>query len=176
MNWKELWKELRGSVLTVLVLLGILAVVVYLPDILPTSSKSKVITEKWNVYLGHVGNYNVRISESKQYGSWDRMVHLTLPKEQELNDLGIPIAITGHDYNGDGRFDRLLIRKELSQGYNSVIFKDKVGRRWDPCVTDKNKVEPFSDEQVYAALHKLYSAINDVYNPDHQTVDWRPQA
>lgn len=128
--------------------------------------KSKPELEAWNVYNGELAAYHVEIDESMRDGIWTRMVHLEPVNGYEKPSPN-PFAITGHDNDGDGQFDRVFIRELSVNGYNSVVFTGRGKRIWEPCPADRGKVLPFTDEQVASAQTKLYLAMATVYNQKH---------
>ncbi len=128
--------------------------------------KSEPKLEAWNIYKGKLAAYRVEIDESMRGGVWTRLVHLEPVKGYE-EPMPNPFAITGHDDDGDGRFDRVFVREFSVNGYNSVAFTGKGERVWEPCPADKDKVQPFTDTQVASAQAQLYLAMATVHDQGH---------
>jgi hypothetical protein len=125
---------------------------------------------EWNLYNGVYAAYNVNIDESQYKGEFKfRMIHL-VPQGGLFSDKNLPNpqAITGHDLDGDGQFDRVFICS-AGGGFNSVLFTGNGDRVWEPCLADKNKVQPFTEQQVISAQAMLYAAMSEVYNTAHRT-------
>lgn len=128
-------------------------------------SKPEPKLEAWNIYRGELAAYRVEIDESMRGGVWTRLVHLEPVKDYE-EPTPNPFAITGHDYDGDGQFERVFIRELSVNGYNSVAFTGKGKRVWEPCPADKD-TQPFTDTQVASAQAQLYLAMATVHDQGH---------
>lgn len=143
--------------LSLLVLLAVSFGIVF---VVGCSKKSEKAV--YNVYGGTLGNYSVRVEETvKNNRVCEVSVHLELDARmiKDKGSISEPIAITGHDYDGDGRFDEIFIREKSADGYNSVYFTNKGTREWKPCSGDKDTAKPFTVEQVYSAQAQLYLAM-----------------
>lgn len=152
---------MKAIMKSLVVLLGVFAVAL-------TSGcrKSEPKLEAWNIYKGEFAAYHVVIDESMRGGVWTRLVHLEPTKGYE-EPTPNPFAITGHDYDGDGQFDRVFIRELSVNGYNSVAFTGKGKRAWELCPADKDKVQPFTDTQVASAQAQLYLAVATIHDQGH---------
>lgn len=128
-------------------------------------SKSESNLEAWNVYKGELGVYDVLIEEYMWDGTWTRLAHLH-PKGYDESAPN-PFAISGHDYNGDEQFDRLIIREFPESGLNSVSFETDGRQVWEPWPQNKELVQPFSVNQIDLALAQLNLAMNTIRNQDH---------
>jgi len=125
--------------------------------------------EAYNTYRGGFESYRVTIDETKEDDQRRYMVHLE-PANGYDEPHPAPFAITGHDYDGDGQFDRIFIRITSSDGSNAITFTGKGVRNWEPCIADEGEAQPFTDAQVALAQAKLYQALSQVYNTEHQVV------
>lgn len=114
-------------------------------------------------YTGEIDGFTVLITETQREGEHvQQIVHLyaKVPGSTNVN------AIMGHDYNADGRFDRVFFcgSHELIYRCNSVVFSDGGGKwRWEPCPSDRSRV-PFTDQEVFEAQALLYLALSRVRN------------
>lgn len=129
-------------------------------------SKSEPKLEVWNIYKGEFAAYRVVIDESTRGGVCTRMIHL-----EPLNDYEEPtpkpFAMTGHDYDGDGQFERVFIREKPIDGYNAVEFTGQGKRVWEPCSGDKDRIQPFTDAEVASAQSQLYLAMAQTHDKNH---------
>lgn len=129
------------------------------------------VLQVWNIYRGEVGEYSVEIDESNYGRGLKRIVHL-YPK-------GAPswVSITGHDYNDDKEWDRVFRSgyPEQSNGANAVLHT-RSGWKWEPCPADKDRVKPFTEEEIDFAIGELDKAMAEVYNIEHRVStleEWR---
>lgn len=141
-------------------------IIAILVTFLMTSCTKEPKLEAWNVYKGEVGNYKVEIDEVLRGGQWTVFVHLDLKK---MKGKAFPVAITGHDYDGDGGFERFFIREETVDGYNSVHFDTHGEIVWEPCSADEDKAPP-TRNLVNSAVHELYLATAIVYKPGNKNI------
>ena len=122
----------------------------------------------WNTYQGQYGDYHVLIEEKKRAdGKTER--HVSLERNSDKNsDPRLPVAITASNYDDLGRWDHLSIRQNLADGFNTVHFKNDGSRIWDPCIADKDRVKPFTDEQVKYAKILVGQAVFFTYSDKHK--------
>ncbi len=146
-------------------LLAFAVVILLCVAVIFISSKSKSNLDAWNLYEGELGVYDVLIEEYMWSGAWYRLVHLH-PKKYEESAPN-PFAISGHDYNGDEQFDRLIIREFPESGLNSVSFEMDGKQVWEPWPQNKDIVQPFSVSQIDLALAQLNLAMNTIRNQEH---------
>lgn len=132
----------------------------------------------WNLYHGELQSgdvaYNVEIDEADRGYGFRRLVH--------MRPVGKPsyVGITGHDYDNDGRFDRVFYcgNHELvgqdpkgEFGCNSVI-RTASGWKFEPCPADDGVVQPFSDRAINFALAELHEAMYRLHNKDNLSQRW----
>ena len=125
----------------------------------------------WNTYRGEVGGYSVEIDESDRGEGFRRIVH--------LRPSGSPsyVGITGHDYNDDGRWDRVFYcgYPEVTNGCNSFYIDPSGELVWEPCPADEDILEPFLLGELLFAEQELDQAMAAVHQPQFLTstlVDW----
>lgn len=147
-------------------ILGLVVSLAIFAAFTPGCDKPEPPLQAWNTYEGQLGPYNVKIEETKEKGIWTRMVFLE-PVNDSLELRPSPFAITGHDYDINGHFDRVFIRRSLSAGYDSVVFTGKGKYVWDPCGADEDWMSPFRDEEVTSAQAYLYQAMVVLHNKTH---------
>lgn len=135
-------------------------------------------TQTWLVYEGafdtEYETYEVEISEVDRGSGFERIVHLR-PTDKPS------VGLTGHDYNSDGVWDRVLYcgshdligthPNGWEFGCNSVI---RNGSSWDfePCPADDGQIEPFSTEAINFAIAELDSAMETIHNQDNLSEVW----
>jgi len=124
-------------------------------------------SEAHNTYSGEFESYKVLIDEDREEDHCRYMIHLE-PVNGYDEPHPTPFAVTGHDYDGDGQYDRIFVRDTSKDGSNGVAFTGRGVRMWEPCSADRDRVQPFTDTQVAAAQAKLYQAFALVYNTEHQ--------
>ncbi len=118
-----------------------------------------------NTYRGHYSDYSVRIEEIEKGGKIQREVHLE--RNDKQTDSKLPVAVTVFNYDDLGKWNQLSIRQNISDGCNTVYFKDDGTRVWNPCLGDKDRVKPFTDSQVFLAKSLVGQAIWAIYNEEH---------
>ncbi|MEI7777475.1 MAG: hypothetical protein WCI52_02615 [bacterium] len=122
----------------------------------------------WNTYQGQYGDYHVLIEERKK-GDGKTERHVSLERNSDKNsDPRLPVAVTASNYDDLGQWNHLSIRQNLADGFNTVHFRDDGSRIWDPCTTDKDRVQPFTDEQIKYVKTLIGQAVFFVYNNDHK--------
>ncbi|MBI4098554.1 MAG: hypothetical protein HY437_00800 [Candidatus Magasanikbacteria bacterium] len=132
----------------------------------------------WNVYHGAVPGYTVEIDEVQHDNVpvWRRIVHLypiLAQREQQVlqfsEQCGSWCGITGHDYTGDGRWDRVFLCRypEHANGCNSILFEDGI-TKWEPCNADEGRVQPFSEKDLAIAMGQLYLGLATVHDVEHR--------
>jgi hypothetical protein len=110
-------------------------------------------------FVGEIINaYRLVFDDTKQKYV-EKFIHLT-----PINENIRPYALTGHDYDGDGIFDRVFIAELQRNGYNSVYRKwwgwgGAWGWEWEPCGADEKKVKPFTSVQIKNAIATLNEAM-----------------
>ena len=122
--------------------------------------------EAWNTYTGKFLDYHVRIEDSMRDGIWERIVHLE-PINGYEKPHPKPFAITGHDYDGDGIWEKIFIRSQSRDGYNAVRMA-MWGWAWEPCSADKDRVKPFTNRQIEYALTHLNYAMERFHSAEHR--------
>lgn len=132
----------------------------------------------WNVYTGTLQTtttYRVEISEEDNGYGFERLVHLW-PANKPTYE-----SITGHDYNSDGKWDRVFYcgKHDLvnswtsgSLGCNSV-FRTRDGWKFEPCPADKGNVMPFSETAIQFAIKELDTAMSQFYKKEHLVRQWK---
>lgn len=127
-------------------------------------------TVMWEEFSGKVPGYNVEIEEyNLKNGSKSRIIHLKANKKEV-----VPNAITGHDNNRDGYFDRLFIMEKEYDACDSVKFIED-GQIWEPSPDSEHKGKaPFTEEQITNAQVKLYSALGAVRTESNKYRHWTP--
>src|SRR3989338_6716418 len=118
------------------------------------SNPNKPVELDWRKYSGESQGYQVRIELLGREGLYERSVHLESEDEKIR-----PYAITGHDYDNDGTWDRILIQETALHGYNSILFQDDRTQVWEPCDADKDKVQRFTPKQLMQAKTFLEEAM-----------------
>lgn len=121
-----------------------------------------------NIYRGEVGEYAVEIVETDYGKGFERIVHL---KEKGARSWA---GITGHDYNDDGKWDRIFFcGSQKSFGCNSFHFI--LGQQiWEPCDVDKDRVQPLPLGDVIFAKQQLNAAMMTVHRAQFRTSeDWK---
>jgi len=129
----------------------------------------------WDVYRGQIEEYEVEIEDSNyEYPSHaERIVDLhPLPVNYIWQgNTAIYLGITGHDYNADGKWDRVFYcgYPEKTNGCNSVTL-DAKGRitAWEPCAADNNQVKPFTQKEVEIAIAWLDKAMRSIHKPEYR--------
>lgn len=133
----------------------------------------------WNLYAGRFETqdetYDVEIDDADKGNGIHRLVHLRIAGETSLK------GITGHDYNGDGKWDRVFYCGEhemigqppegMGFGCNSVV-RTPEGWRFEPCPADEGIVQPFSDMAISFAMAELDTAMKQMHNNDHLSERW----
>ncbi|HEY4515214.1 MAG TPA: hypothetical protein VJJ22_03605 [Candidatus Paceibacterota bacterium] len=128
----------------------------------------------WDVFHGTVttttATYIVNLDEDDRGCGMRRIVHIQ-PEGQEG-------SITGHDYNDDGKWDRIFYcemhtkTNGHSTGCNSVLRAD-MGWEFEPCPSDAGEVSPFTDEQITFAIAELDAALAARGKTVQVTQKWR---
>ncbi|WKZ26781.1 MAG: hypothetical protein QY304_01620 [Candidatus Paceibacterota bacterium] len=133
----------------------------------------------WNLYHGELQSeniaYNVEIDEADHGYGFRRLVHLRLVDSPSY------VGITGHDYDNDGKWDRVFYcgnhelvgrHPEYSEfGCNSVI-RTASGWKFEPCPADEGVVQPFSDRAISFAIAELDLAMSRLHNEDNLSQRW----
>lgn len=135
--------------------------------------KDRVLTT-WNIYKGEIHEFTVEIEDvgHDSKGQLERIMHLrpTLDNSIWNGETASYLGITGHDYDGDGYWDRVFYcgYPNNANGCNSVMVKwnhDITG--WEPCPADKGKIQKFNQEEVDRALRYLSTAMVEIHNSTH---------
>ena len=147
-------------------IIGLLVVLLGIFAVFASGCTSEPLLQVWNTYEGEFGPYTVKIDETMEKGVWTRMVFLE-PMNESVEFRPNPFAMTGHDYDGDGRFDRVFIRRQYSNGYDSVYFAGKGKRVWECSGTEEDIARSFSDKQLASAQADLYQAYANIHNKNH---------
>jgi hypothetical protein len=128
---------------------------------------------KSNDYLGTltvgITTYDVRISEV-----WESNGYAI--RTVELHPQGEPVyvSIVGHQYGCRiNAWDEIFYGGQKSPsgsltGYNSVV-RDGAGWRFEPCPSDRGKVESFTEVQVFQAASLLDRAMAEFHNDEYCT-------
>ena len=155
-----------------LILFGVLVLGVTAIVVVNKSSRDSDKLQAWNIYKGEVGEYAVEIDESNRGHGFSRIVHLR-PK-------GSPsyVGITGHDYDDDGKWDRVFYcgYPESVNGCNSFCITRSGERVWEPCPADKDRLQPFLLGEVIFAEEQLDKAMASVHRVQFRVStleDWR---
>lgn len=131
---------------------------------------------RWNTYEGKVTilfkDFNVQIEDYSYNGS------STIRRIMHMHPVGMEsyVGITGHDYNGDGTWNRVFYcgldgNEENTTGCNSVLF-DEENYTWtfEPCPGDEGKVKPFTEDQIKAAISALNYGMENLHNEKYLTM------
>lgn len=112
----------------------------------------------WQEFTGTSNQYAISIDLSC-YGDACRNI-----TQLESTSGNRPLGISGHDYDLDGTWDRIFIRKKASDGYSSVAFQNGVVS-WEPCASDEQaglpRFTPQEIENARTELDKAQSQITD---------------
>jgi len=140
-----------------------LATILAVSSIFLSGCKKDSVKYDYENYGGKIKNYSVRIDErSIENKPYSKLVHLEAPDSNM-----VPYGVTGHDYNSDGNWERIFIRETFSHGCNAMNFTGSEPK-WEPCPADKDKVKPFTSEQIEKARNLLDKAVEDVYYEEHK--------
>lgn len=116
--------------------------------------------------------YVVEISENDRGLGPDRIMHLSIDGHSSN-------TITGHDYNADGRWDRVFYcgphpmvpSSTPAYGCNSVVRMSD-GWEFEPCSADKDKLWGFTPQAIAFAIRRLDLALDEVRQEKHLTRRW----
>lgn len=127
-----------------------------------STTNSGALTD-WNTYKGQIANYDVSIDESTRGNRTQLIVRL------RLIGASSHAGITGHDYDSDGRWDRILYcgYPQQSNGCNSMLIDEDGTMTFEPCAADEGKIKPFTDDDIRVARLQLAAAMAAVYNEEH---------
>ena len=120
---------------------------------------------EWNSYKGDMPDYNVSIDESRYANQAGLRVILQAEKKDPEHEYRM--TITGHDYDGDGQWDRIFYcgYPDLKKGCNSVNMKTG---EFHACPADEGKVQPFTQEEIEYAKATLDQAMASVHNDQYR--------
>jgi hypothetical protein len=136
--------------------------------------------EAWN-YQGEITtthddqsySYKVEISDLDRGNGLSRIVHLN-PTYGDFASESLA-SITGHDYNFDGRWDRIFYcgyqttKDGHKSGCNSVTQQSSGHWEFDACSSDSEKVQPFTHGEIAFAILELDEAVKQV--PSYKNLD-----
>ncbi len=142
------FKKTLGTILTAILLAG--------------GCRDRPVTSEYQHFNGNSGNYKVEITLEERGNNINRMIHLN----GKTNSI-VPYGLTGHDYDGDRKWDRIFIQETPQNGFNAVYF-DKGKTIWEPCGADKNKIKPFTDSQINEARSMLDKATEAFEKPEYK--------
>ena len=77
-------------------------------------SKSEPKQEAWYIYKGELAAYRVEINEFMRGDVSEILFHLE-PINGYKDPTPKPFAMSGHDFDGDGQFDRIFIREKSAR-------------------------------------------------------------
>lgn len=132
----------------------------------------------WNIYKGGfqtaTGNYNVEIDESDEGFGFSTITHLYLVGKPSY------VSITGHDYDNDGKWDRVFYcggdNHKTNDGHESgcnSVLKTAKGWEFEPCPADEGRIKPFTAKDIDYAISELNAAMRQFYNPSSIVSHWR---
>lgn len=135
------------------------------------------ILVKWDIYEGQIDQFTVKIEDSlhnDSNGQVERIIHLYPTTDNNIfpEPSATYAGITGHDYDGDGFWDRVFYcaYPEPINGCNSVTLQYNHDiKNWEPCPADKRKVQQFTQDEVDLAVRYISMAMLEVYNHEHLT-------
>lgn len=132
---------------------------------------------KWDIYEGVIDQFTVKIEDSlhnDSNGQVERIIHLYPTANNNIfpDEIATYAAITGHDYDGDGFWDRVFYcgYPESINGCNSVTLEYNHNiKSWEPCPADEHKVQQFTPDEVNLAVRYISMAMLEVHNYEHLT-------
>lgn len=125
--------------------------------------RDKPIVYEYEYFRGNSGNYGVRIDLGRSGSKVRRIVHL----DGKADDV-VPYGVTGHDYDGDKKWDRIFIQETVNHGCNAVYFNRRGEVVWEPCPADEDKVKQFTGSQINEARNMLNKATEDFEKPEYK--------
>lgn len=127
-----------------------------------------LVIKDWNLYNGELSDYKVSISETLwNDGNWERIVHIE-PINGFKEPVPYPFSMSGHDYDGDGKWERIFIRFNPMDGPSAIRFESNGEKIWEPY--PYSEPWPFTDEQIGRAWNFLNHAMRKFYNPEHRVL------
>ena len=148
-------KELQGALL-------VLVMVAAVGLVLGCEASTGGELEVQRTYKGETGVYRVRTEETLRDGLRRREVRLKALKEETT-----PYAITGHDYDGDGSWDKVIICQRPTDGYNAMRIGSNGSMTWEPCSAEKDTAVPFTLAEIGYAQGTLTMAMNLCHSQKH---------
>ncbi len=132
------------------------------------AAKPDQTLKAWNEYHGQSGPYRAVICETLRGRNWDRTACIEAAGEDAWkHNPPVPYSVRLQGYSHDGAFDKVDIRLRFDDGYNTIRFIPG-GWKWEPCPADKDKVKPYTAQEVEEAVGKLKAAVAAVYKPEHR--------
>jgi hypothetical protein len=124
-----------------------------LPCYVRNHMPAKMEERSWQEFIANSPEYHVDINLSGYGDKYENITHLTGAKSPDL-----PLDVTGHDYDFDGKWDAVFIRRTEKNGYSHVSFRDgKV--TFEPCPADKQDgIKRFTPEEIARAIVFLNQA------------------
>ncbi len=132
---------------------------------------------KWDTYEGQIDHFTVKIEDSlhsDSNGQMERIIHLCPTANNDIwhGEITTYVGITGHDYNGDGFWDRVFYcgYPESTNGCNSVTLEyNHDVKSWEPCPADEHKIQKFTQDEVNLAVRYISIAMLEIHNYEHLT-------
>lgn len=155
-----------------LILFGVLVLAVVAIVVVSKGKRDSDKRQAWNIYRGEVGEYTVEINESNRGQGFNRIVHLRRQSTPSYT------GITGHDYDDDGKWDRVFYcgYPESVNGCNSFCITRSGERVWKPCPADKDRLQPFLLGEFIFAEEQLNKAMATIHRAQFRVStlkDWR---
>lgn len=115
--------KMNSSTILIILLVAVLALVCGCSNNETSNKTSNYELEAWNRYEGEIAHYKVIIVESKRNGMWSRKIDLNI-----LDESSPFCEISARDYNGDGKFEEIRVRRSYPD--NLVSTHSKQQDKW----------------------------------------------